>query len=406
MIEIPNTFEDENEDYLTLVSLRDFVSKNKSKYYRIMDNRKDLVDGIKKYANENQENEKKVKLWIDKVAKEGIKDIYINAIHIPEEKQVLLSNETFVQKELNPFVYNRSEPYICNNKYDETLCLVSYNYEHNTYGIVISFCFCKMIYVYDKNKPPKASIYPIFVDLYVDKNIIVGRAKSKSCMYPYSKTGLNTTVLPKQTKTESEIKAAIYETLKFFKLFKEPKDDGIKYFKSQLYKLLNKYTYTPKIIQDMIDDKMVLINGTISSVLNDICKIENKYEEDVRYDVTNLVEKYLSISYPDKSIFTKNRQAYPLKVNATDEEESRVEQTAPEEEPLQSKAVFFDNKKMIQKSGLCDSIKFCFNRVDYKYTGKTFLVTMAVKNDDCCIKSREYIREEDILNVLFSIIDA
>lgn len=55
--------------------------------------------------------------------------------------------------------------------------------------------------------------------------------------------------------------------------------------------MLEKYTQTPKEILELMDEK--------SSVLN-------------------MIEKYFSISYPDKKIFTKDRDAYPLKLNATD----------------------------------------------------------------------------------------
>lgn len=67
--------------------------------------------------------------------------------------------------------------------------------------------------------------------------------------------------------------------------------------------------------------------------MKNICSLSNIYREDIKSSVLNMIEKYFSISYPDKKIFTKDRDAYPLKLNATDEEDFTVEQTATMENP-------------------------------------------------------------------------
>lgn len=113
--------------------------------------------------------------------------------------------------------------------------------------------------------------------------------------------------------------------------------------------------------------------------MSEICNLAPRYRNDVHSSVLNMVEKYLSISYSKQAIFTQNRDAYPLKLNATDEEESRVEQTAAMEEPLQSKAIFFDNKKMLQKNQVCDSVVFKFKRLNTLYCTKGFKVKIIIK---------------------------
>ena len=105
-----------------------------------------------------------------------------------------------------------------------------------------------------------------------------------------------------------------------------------------------------------------------------------------------------------EQIFIKDREAYPLKLNATDEEDSKVEQTAALEEPLQSKAIFFDNKKMLQKSQACDGVTFMFARINTMYCSKQFKVKIVVNKDYCILKFTEYTMEEDIIHVLFSLI--
>ena len=93
-----------------------------------------------------------------------------------------------------------------------------------------------------------------------------------------------------------------------------------------------------------------------------------------------------------------------LKLNATDEEDSKVEQTAALETPLQSKAIFFDNKKMLQKSQSCDGVSFMFNRINTLYCTRQFKVKIVIYKDFCTLKFTEYTMEEDIIHVLFSFI--
>ena len=78
--------------------------------------------------------------------------------------------------------------------------------------------------------------------------------------------------------------------------------------------------------------------------------------------------------------------------------------TAALEEPLQSKAIFFDNKKMLQKSQACDGVTFMFARINTMYCSKQFKVKIVVNKDYCILKFTEYTMEEDIIHVLFSLI--
>ena len=109
----------------------------------------------------------------------------------------------------------------------------------------------------------------------------------------------------------------------------------------------------------------------------------------------------------NKDIFIKDRVAYPVKLSATDEEESKVEQTAAAYEPLQTKALFFDNKKMLYKNRSCDGIMLRWKR-SCQMSGQTsqFTVKMSMNAKGLCIfKFAEYTAKEDIENVIFSIIE-
>lgn len=175
-------------------------------------------------------------------------------------------------------------------------------------------------------------------------------------------------------------------------------------FRSRLYNMLERYTQTPDEITELMEAKNKEIKDVVDAVMYQICDLRTGYKKDVQSNVLNMVEKYFSISYPDKQIFIKDREAYPLKLNATDEEDSKVEQTAAWEEPLQSKAIFFDNKKMLQKSQACDGVTFMFARLNTMYCTRQFKVKIVVNKDYCMLKFTEYTMEEDIIHVLFSLI--
>lgn len=175
-------------------------------------------------------------------------------------------------------------------------------------------------------------------------------------------------------------------------------------FKKLLYSMREKYTQTPTEIADLMTAKAGQIENVVNCIMSDICNLTPKHREDVNSSILNMIEKYFSISYSNKKIFTQERDAYPLKLTATDEEESKVEQTVAMEEPLQSKAIFFDNKKMLQKNQACDGVVFKFKRINPLYYSKWFKVKIIIKKDCCTLKFTEYTMEEDIINVLFSFI--
>lgn len=156
------------------------------------------------------------------------------------------------------------------------------------------------------------------------------------------------------------------------------------------------------------EEKSIL---SISKQIEDLCTVEDKcynadMGKDIESDIKNIVEKYLSINWKDKDIFIKDRDAYPVKLSATDEEESKIEQTAAALEPLQTKALFFDNKKMLYKNKSCDGIIFKWKR-NNPINGQDdeFKVRMGVTpKGECIFKFTEYTVKEDMENVIFSII--
>ncbi len=398
---VPVTFSDESEGYITLSAFKKFAREKKKHAFRTTVSRPEMVEDINQFAASSEENKKTVLLWVDSVLKEGIKDLYIKKIDLNEEQLSRLYDDSYINELLEQEIY---DPYcrFLSNHYTEKLQCYRYEIDNTVDGKVIKIYLGKLITFSDKSNGPRSNPYPIFVDIYVDKGIIVGRAKSKSNMYKYTKEFILKDVTT--TSTEKEILSAIKHVLEIFGIATKKGILVSEEFRGMLYNMLLKYTQTPKEIVHLMADKSEEIEEMRDLLLNRICELSPLYQEDVLSDITNMVEKYFSISYKDKSIFTAHREAYPLKISATDDEESKLEQKAANEDPLQSKAIFFDNKKLLQKSQLCDGVWFRFTRHSPMYFNKAFNVRISVKSDYCFIKFTEFTMEEDIRHVLFSLI--
>ena len=402
MFSVPYTFANEDESYITIPALKRFAREKKNEDLKTTVDRPQLLQDIENYANQSPENEAEVLDWLDQVLVEGIKDVQIKLIDDEPFTTSFIDQDEFVEKVLEPLIVNKTNRHL-NKGYTESLGVFRYEITNESvFGRRIRLYMGKLLCTFDKKHGAATVPYPIAVDVYCDAGIIVARAKSKSGLYKYEEDFVLEKATP--TKSEKETAAAIKWVAEKLVLNTRKSFEAETVFKSQLYDMLEKYTKTPTEIINLMDAKKTEIDGVVETVMHQICNLRAAYREDVKSNVLNMVEKYFSISYPNKQIFIKDREAYQLKLNATDEEDSKVEQTAALEEPLQSKAIFFDNKKMLQKSRACDGVTFMFARLNTMYCSRQFKVKIVVNKDYCMLKFTEYTMEEDIIHVLFSLI--
>lgn len=402
MFSVPYTFANEDESYITIPALKRFAREKKNEDLKTTVDRPQLLQDIENYANQSPENEAEVLDWLDQVLVEGIKDVQIKLIDDESFTTSFIDQDEFVEKVLEPLIVNKTNRHL-NKGYTESLGVFRYEITNESvFGRRIRLYMGKLLCTFDKKHGAATVPYPIAVDVYCDAGIIVARAKSKSGLYKYEEDFVLEKATP--TKSEKETATAIKWVAEKLVLNTRKSFEAETVFKSQLYDMLEKYTKTPTEIINLMDAKKTEIDGVVETVMHQICNLRAAYREDVKSNVLNMVEKYFSISYPNKQIFIKDREAYPLKLNATDEEDSKVEQTAALEEPLQSKAIFFDNKKMLQKSRACDGVTFMFARLNTMYCSRQFKVKIVVNKDYCMLKFTEYTMEEDIIHVLFSLI--
>ena len=87
--------------------------------------------------------------------------------------------------------------------------------------------------------------------------------------------------------------------------------------------------------------------------------------------------------------------------------ENKKEQSKKETEPI-ILALFFDNKKMLYKSEMCDGVVLQWKRKNPKYfTTDSFKVKISVNTKGVCVfKFSEYTSQEDIENVVFTLIQS
>lgn len=177
-------------------------------------------------------------------------------------------------------------------------------------------------------------------------------------------------------------------------------------FYKSYYKLLAAQTQTPKVIVDKIQSKADQAKTFVEKIFADLNLNSKDYFEKANGDLLIWLEKFISLSELDKSIFTEDRDGYPIKLIATDCEDTRVEETSAKLEPLQMKESYFDHKKILQREKLCDGISMAFKRQDTTYYGNVpFLAIMYYKKGFGVVKFPEYVEEGDIQNVLSRIIE-
>lgn len=395
---IPHYFKTESETYITVPAMRQFIREIDPDKAPVAI-RSELIEIIENYAQISEENAENVRKWVDDLCRQGIIELRISSLEFDMSDLAILQDNSAVKKMIS--AASQSNSHITTQKPTRDFRIFQCCEKHADLGKIISVALCKTVFVLPSSKNPYTLSFPVFIDIYVDKSMLIVRGKSKSTLYDYVNGTFNIDINGPLTLDNllSEALNAVRE-ISGLKL-KVVKDQN--QLKHRLYRLLDKFTATPPEIECLMQQNEVQIANVAKLIKQDICNLTSTFEDDVLWDVKNLVEKYFSISHSDKSIFTKNREAYPLKLIAKDDEDSKVEQTSALSEPLQSKAIFFDNKKMMQKSLCCEGVLFVFRRLDPLYFGKEYKVSFEGKPKWFAIKFHEYTLEVDIQHVLVSL---
>ena len=301
MFSIPYTFSNEDESYITIPVLKRFAKEKKNEDLKTTVDRPQLIQDIENYANQSAEKREEVLDWLDHVLVEGIKDVEIKCLDDCLNKDLLYEDE-YLKGILEPLLYDKNNRHL-NTGFSEELNLFRYDIEsEGKFGRRVRFYTGKLLCSYDKKHGASVIPYPICVELYLDSDLIVARAKSKSGLYKY----MENFELEKAyaTKAEKQMTDAIKWVCQILSLQIKQNYEASNLFRTQLYLMLEQYTDTPQEIVQLIDEKKSEIENMTNCLMDDICSLPYKYREDVKSNILNMVEKYFSISYKDKSIFT------------------------------------------------------------------------------------------------------
>lgn len=385
-----------SEDYIHSSKLKNFCS---SHGMTVSENKPELLRQIIEFAGEDESSEKYVETydWLLEAIKEGSKEFCLKRVYVPEESIENLEQIISSKYDSCP----RSD--ILSFKSKETASLVDYQIENDEQGIAskISFVFSTMVLEGDQeNERGNRIIYPIYIDLYINEGFFVGRYKPKTTIYkcsendivykenrfkPLDETGKLIESLGKILKTEN---MDINPSQKFGKM---------------MYKLYQKYSFTPADIQSQIDSLKDIKEDFVNNIFKRLnLNILNKKKAKMDLDI--FWEKFISINGDREKVFKEDREAYLIKISSDDiMQMTRIDTASTGNRPLQCSETFFDGKKSILNTKECKNLHLCYNR-KRGYLG-CFTVQFSVTKGWGVIKTYYVPEEDDIQNVLQTVFE-
>ena len=185
MFSIPDAFANEDESYITLPALKRFAKEKRHSDLKTTVDRAELISDIEKYAAVSPENEESVLDWLDQVVVEGIKDVQIKLIN-PTSISGILLDDDLLRGKLETLILPGEKRHL-NGLYKEDVKLFKYQIINSAnHGRSVRLFLGKLLCSFDKRTHKSSTIpYPILVEVYIDKGLIVSRAKSKSGIFKY-----------------------------------------------------------------------------------------------------------------------------------------------------------------------------------------------------------------------------
>lgn len=406
MFEIPITFKE--DDYIQLPQLRTFCAEH---CLQLNENKKDLLDRVEKFANENAENLVLTKKWINDVVREGTKEILYRKVYIGEQwKDYRQASEN-----LENYFPSCTQSDILDYCNTSKCSIVNYSFEKDQKtGAVkkILFTFSqKLLEKRQKEKKEEALtvIYPIFIDLYVDEGFVVARYCSKTNVFNWtSDFTINVESKFNTRKRAIEVTEKLLNKLNIDSVSVEKSRANVQGY---LYKLYEKYSFTPNEIKKVINSQKERIRTFVINYFKDMGIGITSVPEAIK-DMEIFFEKYLATNSDfDDNVFKKDREAYIIRIRTDNiQEMTRIDAQVKIGEPLQCTEAFYDSKKTMIKNKECDRLNLCYNR-NYnreekrKYFSSHFLVKYDFYKGYGIVNIKYCAERRDIENVLQAIFE-
>ena len=170
-----------------------------------------------------------------------------------------------------------------------------------------------------------------------------------------------------------------------------------------MYKLYQKYSFTPADIQSQIDSLKDIKEDFVNNIFKRLnLNILNKKKAKMDLDI--FLEKFISINGDREKVFKEDREAYLIKISSDDiMQMTRIDTASTGNRPLQCSETFFDGKKSILNTKECKNLHLCYNR-KRGYLG-CFTVQFSVTKGWGVIKTYYVPEEDDIQNVLQTVFE-
>lgn len=392
----------DRDNYLQNPIMRRFL---KEKRLEFVENRADYIKALEEYSDVNAVQENEIKEWLLKIVKEGSKEFCYRKIFGIKEKH---RDPALVEAIIKSKYPNCPMQNILEYRNTKDRTLIEYKIHVNVNGEVekVDFTFSKLMLYGEVGKLGDETVFPIFVELYLNAGMIVSRAKAKSTIYKYDEK--NKMLFSEyRVPTMDYAVSIIDEIIDAFGFETEINPKMVKKQNSEmLYKLYQAYSFTPEDVDKKVE-QMVRINQLYVDKIFEELTLDPRNKERALLDLKILVEKYISINGDNENLFKNDRNAYLIKVSADDEIElTKIDTTSDKTVPLQCTEAFFDSKKSVVKSKKCNKLNLIFKRDNDMYLKSNPLVVQFGTNKNYgYFKTIQYAEEADIQHVLQAIFD-
>ena len=383
------------DDYLQNPILRRFLKDHRISF---VENRADYIREIEAYSERDERSAAEVRDWLLHVIKEGSKEICykkVRSINEWHRDPVLL--EAKIQ-ELYPDCPRET---ILTYTNTAECKLIDYTLITNEENMItkIELTFSKLFLYGESGKLGNATVFPVFIEVYLDSGFIVSRAKAKSTLYEYSDT--NEFLTNEYRVDTMRYAMSIVDQVCALLGFETAADPRAA--KSGIY---NKYSFTPENVANQVGTQEVTINEFVNQVFENL-QLDPRNKEAAILDARILVEKFISINGNNERLFKEDRPAYLIKVSTDDElDQTKIDTTSNKLIPLQCTEAFFDGKKTVVKSRQCKRLDLIFKRNNETYfSSNPLVVQLGTYKGHGYIKTMQYAEEADIQNVLRAIFE-
>lgn len=390
------------DDYLQNPILRRFLKDHRISF---VENRADYIREIEAYSERDERSAAEVRDWLLHVIKEGSKEICykkVRSINEWHRDPVLL--EAKIQ-ELYPDCPRET---ILTYTNTAECKLIDYTLITNEENMItkIELTFSKLFLYGESGKLGNATVFPVFIEVYLDSGFIVSRAKAKSTLYEYSDT--NEFLTNEYRVDTMRYAMSIVDqvcALLGFETAADPRAAKSE-IERALYGIYNKYSFTPENVANQVGTQEVTINEFVNQVFENL-QLDPRNKEAAILDARILVEKFISINGNNERLFKEDRPAYLIKVSTDDElDQTKIDTTSNKLIPLQCTEAFFDGKKTVVKSRQCKRLDLIFKRNNETYfSSNPLVVQFGTYKGHGYIKTMQYAEEADIQNVLRAIFE-